>query len=608
LKTSTNRRIVNKVLGDLNTGKSHLIRNLIADKEILQSKTNNPFLTSAKFFIYDKENNSSQVILNIWEFTDTTNVIADDHAYEAALFCIVTFDIRDPATADSVFNKWIQLKESKMSESYLFIVGNFVDRALDRKVEIKDICKACSQKEAVYLEISNTEPTNISLLHQSILQRLNFMISNRELFINETFFNSTESIAFNSNEINETDDFNSNTEANDEIKSSENMQIAKAETNTKEAFNYLSFDNIINRNSIGNIFASALNIEKWEGYEENEVQINSISKTLNELLNELSIKNYEDNNNNNGDSVDDEFVHFIHQNNEVDQIIVDRVEASDGLNEELATSAETEMHELKTAFDIIGLNFPINLETLMDNNTLIMNSKEWNSALIGEDENELNNENMMKKNDETLINVNKNNSNKTNHNSTLNNDKIDHQDKNTLKKNKKRKSNDDKPKQLSNFKKMMIKLPNGKSSELSIDLKANINTQIDLFFLSNSIFDDNDSKKKLLLFIESLKKEYIEQQQQQQQQAKLIENSLNNNDNNSRINNDKNLAKRKCKIRLTLPNNKKEYDQDNCTTIEIKINKNENLLEISNAIASNYNLSEESKNLIYLQLLNANEK
>jgi hypothetical protein len=125
------------------------------------------------------------VLLKVWEnsLSDRSPQFtrADEElACKASFFCIITYDIRDPVTAEAVFKKWMPIKERLLPESFLFVVGSFLDQATHRKVDMKQMCKACAQKEAAYLEVSNYEGTNISLFRQLLTHRINYMLRCRQ--------------------------------------------------------------------------------------------------------------------------------------------------------------------------------------------------------------------------------------------------------------------------------------------------------------------------------------------------------------------------------------------------------------------------------------------
>ena len=137
------------------------------------------FLKSLSFLV------ERSVILKVWEnsLNDRSPQFtrADEElACKASFFCIITYDIRDPATAEAVFKKWIPIKERLLPESFLFVVGSFLDQATHRKVDMKQMCKACAQKEATYLEISNYEGTNVPLFRQLLIHRINYMLQFRQ--------------------------------------------------------------------------------------------------------------------------------------------------------------------------------------------------------------------------------------------------------------------------------------------------------------------------------------------------------------------------------------------------------------------------------------------
>ena len=123
--------------------------------------------------------------MKVWEnsLRDRSNHFTrsdEELACKGALFSIVTYDIRDPATAESVFKKWIPIKEMLSPESFLFIVGSFLDQSAHRRVDMKQMCKASAQKDAVYIEVSNYEGTNISLFRQLLIHRINHMLKCRQ--------------------------------------------------------------------------------------------------------------------------------------------------------------------------------------------------------------------------------------------------------------------------------------------------------------------------------------------------------------------------------------------------------------------------------------------
>lgn len=168
------------VLGDSRTGKSSLIRSLDPySKNINQANSNGEQTSFTVIEIPSNELDAvANVFLKFWEYTGGGR--EQEIAFPGALFCIITLDMRAPETANSAFNKWMNIKESQMSESFLIVVGTFLDFATQRRVEISEICKACAQKEAIYIEVSNLDGSNINLLRRLICQRLNQMLKIRE--------------------------------------------------------------------------------------------------------------------------------------------------------------------------------------------------------------------------------------------------------------------------------------------------------------------------------------------------------------------------------------------------------------------------------------------
>lgn len=170
------------VLGDNKTGKTSLIRALDPYSKNMNQTGSSGEQTS--FTVIEIPSNELDYVVNVflkfWEYGFTSSKKEQEVAFPGALFCIITFDMRAPETANSAFNQWMQLKELHMSESFLFVIGTFLDQVSQRRVEISEICKACAQKEAIYIEVSNLDGSNINLLRRLICQRLNQMLKIRE--------------------------------------------------------------------------------------------------------------------------------------------------------------------------------------------------------------------------------------------------------------------------------------------------------------------------------------------------------------------------------------------------------------------------------------------
>jgi hypothetical protein len=73
--------------------------------------------------------------LKIWEYSSHLTKEETELVLRGALFCVITFDLRSPESANSAFNNWLVLKETFMLEAFLFVVGTHVDHPTSRRVE-----------------------------------------------------------------------------------------------------------------------------------------------------------------------------------------------------------------------------------------------------------------------------------------------------------------------------------------------------------------------------------------------------------------------------------------------------------------------------------------
>jgi hypothetical protein len=180
------------VLGDSGTGKSELIRNLdpAHSESDVEDIRNDNFFRVVEIPPEELENTSSPVVLKFWEHSAGISKQEEELAFRGALFCFVTFDIRNPDSANAALNKWVSLKEAHAPECFLFIIGTYLDEALHRRVDLKDICKASAKKDAIYLEISNSTRANVGLFRKLIKQRLNYMLYRKEVVSAQRTFES----------------------------------------------------------------------------------------------------------------------------------------------------------------------------------------------------------------------------------------------------------------------------------------------------------------------------------------------------------------------------------------------------------------------------------
>lgn len=182
------------VLGDTRTGKSSLIKNIrecdsVAKSPTKSSKSQDKLNFTVIEFTNDEldcADEKSSVFVKAWKYPSSgMDKYEEELACRGALICIVTVDLRSPETANSAFNKWISMKEAHMGEAFLFVIGTFLDQSIHRRIEIEEICKACAQKDAIYLEVSNADGANIALLRRLLAQRINYMLQVRATLIQQ---------------------------------------------------------------------------------------------------------------------------------------------------------------------------------------------------------------------------------------------------------------------------------------------------------------------------------------------------------------------------------------------------------------------------------------
>jgi len=276
------------VLGDPRTGKSSIVRSLDPYCRSVSQTGSSGEQTS--FTVIEIPSNEldaavANVYLKFWEYTGAGKK-EQEVAFPGALFCIITLDMRAPETANSAFNKWIALKEAHMPESFLFVVGTFLDFAAQRRVEIADICKACAQKEAIYIEVSNMDGSNITLLRRLICQRLNQMLKIREE--QKRLAATAASRGEPSNTAQEGKQDVEGGAYSDESKSAPVDLIL-------DSLSPAILERHILGNSVGNILASTLNSsvvsgldEQWQGFDAEQQNLSHVGKRISSFIDQLS--------------------------------------------------------------------------------------------------------------------------------------------------------------------------------------------------------------------------------------------------------------------------------------------------------------------------------
>lgn len=283
------------VLGDPRTGKSSLIHNI--DPRIRAGhRGSSDFVTEDVIFSIiefplgeelaqpvESRKKSSQpvnsIFLKFWEHSSRVGPEEEQIAFRGALFCIVTIDLRNPESAHNAFNKWVTIKEKHMNESFLFVVGTYLDASIQRRVEIGEVCRACAQKEAIYTEVSNFDGSNIALLRRLITQRLLHMLR-----IRESISSSSPDSDLEKKESDGLDE-----DASEEAKSNEHDKLLQV---NDSQFNAPFLEQDLVCDSIGSVLASCVGIEFWPGFNGESERLQDIGVKLSSILDNVSDSKY----------------------------------------------------------------------------------------------------------------------------------------------------------------------------------------------------------------------------------------------------------------------------------------------------------------------------
>jgi GTPase SAR1 family protein len=225
------------------------------------------------------------VCLKFWEHRGNADRREYETVFPGALFCIVVCDIRSPESANSAFNKWMAVRDSYMTESFLFVVGSFLDEVVHRRVEINEICKACAQRDAIYVEVSSLTGKNIPFLWHFIIQRINYMMNVKSHMQLQSRGNISGRSADDMGSSGAGRPAGSSPDKSGSRAAASSSTLSSSEDG-KLVTPFLEGD--VDLESIGSLLASTVGLDFWPGYEAEQENLTFIGKSITSIVNDIS--------------------------------------------------------------------------------------------------------------------------------------------------------------------------------------------------------------------------------------------------------------------------------------------------------------------------------
>lgn len=262
------------VLGDASTGKSSIVKSIIRTGQGEKPKSSvgkQESIFTHTMVHGGSGKNKTRVHLKIWEYSTKQSREESEIILRNALFCIITFDLRSPESANSAFNNWLTLRDKFMPESFLFVIGSHLDMVTSRRVEAAELCKACAQNDAMYMEVSNSDATNLALVWRIMSQRLNMMVDVREKIHEE----AKEGLhpALDSDD----EDIDPSAEQEWKIKRRRDKFASMLES---EVLDTKFLEGEVLCESVGSILSSTLGVDYWPGYVDQEKDLREVGDTI----------------------------------------------------------------------------------------------------------------------------------------------------------------------------------------------------------------------------------------------------------------------------------------------------------------------------------------
>lgn len=471
------------VLGDEGTGKSSLIRNLnhaFGSTSIMKSDN---FFTIIEIPA-DQLSHSSQhgVILKVWEHSNRISKQEEELAMRGALFCIVTVDIRNPDSANAAFNKWVNVKELYAPECFLFILGTHFDQANHRRVELKDICMSTAKRNGVYLEISNHTGQNIELLKKLLTQKIYYMLGRKEK-IDRRIFRPELSDAAQVGSIPSSSCTGrggvlaTERDSNEERKGGEESTHTAAGVHSRGGtgstrgvrlqHSVPPLEQHVLCDSVGSILSSCLDLEYWPGMEKENIRLEAIGHKISSFIEKLSFDIDHGNQPNPGELN----IPFLEDAVYRSEIIDHQGESHQQQQE--AIDPTCTLTELKNAFSILGLNFPTTV--LLEPN--------------GDDAQRMSTSGLLVESHANKASASPSSNHSASSSPSLGSGQ---HVSNKLRVNRHA------------LRRLVVKLPGGRSADMVIDLDAAVDQQIELFLLSNSLEEDHVARHKIVSMVDEV--------------------------------------------------------------------------------------------------------
>ena len=274
------------VLGDVRTGKSSLVKSLqpaVSNQKKTYSNTDTVDVFSVIEMGPQELKFAGNVLLKVCEYSGRDDPIV----FEGALIVIITIDLRSSDSAYSAFSRWTALRDEFMKESFLFVVGTFLDATIERRVEVQEIIKACNQSgPSHYVEVSNTDGTNISLFRAYIAHTVAEMLRGRE-----ALFDAIDNSEHENHEEFFKIDPSASSDLTTESEQNKNGDASAGKLEEKLDIVYPVHAPFLEQNiqlgSVGTVLASSLGTEYWPGYENMKEELSQMGQITMEYVDRL---------------------------------------------------------------------------------------------------------------------------------------------------------------------------------------------------------------------------------------------------------------------------------------------------------------------------------